>query len=77
MLLAFISSVKPPKLLPTDLVLSPSHPDFAATGLKAESVIKCDKLATVQRRVLLGELGALSSTLIAELDQRLRHALVL
>jgi mRNA interferase MazF len=64
--LAFISSVKPPKLLPTDLVLSPSHPDFAATGLKAESVVKRDKLATVQRWVLLGELGALSSTLIAE-----------
>jgi mRNA interferase MazF len=35
--LAFISSVKPPKLFPTDLVLLPSHPDFAATGLKAES----------------------------------------
>jgi len=76
-ILVFISSVKPAKVLATDLVLSPSHPDFAATGLKSESVIKCDKLATVQRRVLLGELGALSSGLMEETGKRLRHALLL
>jgi hypothetical protein len=40
-------------------------------------VVKCDKLATVQRRVLLGELGALSSSLIEEMGNRLRHALLL
>ena len=74
-ILAFISSVKPARPHPTDLLLSPSDPDFAATGLKADSILKCDKLATVQRRILLGELGTLSATLMAKVDQRLRLAL--
>lgn len=74
-ILAFISSVIPPGLLPTDLVVDPSHPNFRETGLKVPSIVKCDKLATVQRRVILGELGQLSSSLLRELDQRLSHAL--
>ncbi len=75
MILAFISSVKPANLQHTDLLLSRSDPDFAATGLKAESALKCDKLATVQRQILLGELGTLSATHTAKMDQRIRHAL--
>lgn len=74
-ILAFISSVLVPRPLPTDLPLDSSHPDFRETGLKVPSIVKCDKLATVQRRVILGELGQLSVTLLRELDQRLRHAL--
>ncbi len=73
-ILAFVSSVVPPRPLPTDLVVDPSHPDFRATGLKVPSIVKCDKLATVQREVILGELGQLSASLLRELDQRLRHA---
>ncbi len=74
-ILAFISSLVPPRPLPTDLVVNPSHPNFRETGRKVPSIVKCDKLATVQRRVILGELGQLSATLLRELDQRLRHAL--
>jgi len=74
-ILAFISSVVPARPLPTDLVVDPSHPNFRETGLKVPSIVKCDKLATVQRRIILGELGQLSPTLLRELDQRLRHAL--
>ena len=33
-ILAFISSVRSQKLLPTDLPVDPAHPDFQATGLK-------------------------------------------
>ena len=74
-ILVFISSVKPPTLLPTDLSIEPSHPDFPGSGLKAPSIVKCDKLATVQRRIVLGELGALSSAILVELNTRLRVAL--
>lgn len=73
--LAFVSSVIPPRPLPTDLVLDSSHPQFRETGLKVPSIVKCDKLATVQRGIILGELGQLSASLLRELDQRLRHAL--
>ncbi len=74
-ILAFVSSVVPPCPLPTDLVVDPSHPNFRETGLKVPSIIKCDKLATVQRRIILGELGRLSASLLWELDQGPRHAL--
>lgn len=70
-ILAFISSVPPQTLLKTDLLVEPSHPEFPGTGLKIASVIKCDKLATVERRILLGEIGRLPSVLIRELNQRL------
>ena len=55
--------------------MDPSHPDFRETGLKVSSIIKCDKLTTVQRRIILGELGQLSAIFLRDLDQRLRHAL--
>ncbi|MBI4607521.1 MAG: type II toxin-antitoxin system PemK/MazF family toxin [Candidatus Rokubacteria bacterium] len=74
-ILAFISSVKPEGLLLTDLSIETSHPDFTGTGLKVDSIVKCDKLATVHRRIILGELGALSSALLIEPGARLRMAL--
>ncbi len=76
-ILAFVSSALPGRPLPTDLPLDPSHPEFRNTGLKVPSVIKCDKLATVRQRIVLGELGVLSPTLLQDLNQRLRHALEL
>ena len=72
---AFISSVKPLALLPADLPIATSHPDFPGSGLKVASIVKCDKLATVQGRMILGELGALSPGLLVELNARLRVAL--
>jgi mRNA interferase MazF len=74
-ILAFISSVQTATPLPTDLLVGPSHPDWRGTGLKVPSVIKCDKLATVHRRIVLGELGTLSGSLVDELNARLRLAL--
>jgi mRNA-degrading endonuclease toxin of MazEF toxin-antitoxin module len=59
----------------TDLLLSPSHPDWRGTGLKVPSDITCDKLATVHRRIILGELGAFAGSLVGELNARLRLAL--
>ena len=55
--------------------MHPSHSDFRETGLKVPSIVKCEKLATVQRRIILGELGQLSATLLRDLEQCLRHAL--
>jgi len=76
-ILAFVSSVVPAEVLPTDLIVDPKAPEGRSAGLKQISVIKCDKLATVQRRVLLGELGVLSTPCLIELDRRLKYALAL
>ncbi len=65
-MLAFISSVLVPRPLPSDLPLHPSHPDFRETGLKVPSIVMCDKIVTVERRIILGELGQLSATHLRE-----------
>jgi mRNA interferase MazF len=77
LILAFISTYQQQPLLPTDLLIEDTHPDFRLTGLKRSSVIKLDKLVTVEASIVLGELGHLPIALLREVDQRLRHALEL
>ncbi|MBI3800036.1 MAG: type II toxin-antitoxin system PemK/MazF family toxin [Deltaproteobacteria bacterium] len=76
-LLAFITTHRGPPLSATDLLIEDSHPDFGRTGLKRSSVIKLDKLVTVETTILLGELGELSEILLREVDKKLRYALEL
>ena len=76
-LLAFITGQQPSTLAPTDLLVEDSHPDFPQTGLKKSSVVKLDKLVTIETSILLGELGELSTTLLQEMDAKLRYALEL
>lgn len=44
-------------------------------GLKADSVLRCDKLATLDRRVVLGEIGQLSGPLLSKANRALSFAL--
>jgi mRNA interferase MazF len=76
-ILAFISSVVPGRVPPADLVIDPATTEGRSAGLKRTSGIKCDKLATVQERILLGELGVLSPSCLAQMDRCLKHALAL
>jgi mRNA interferase MazF len=41
------SSKIPPELSVADVLIAKENPDFKKTGLKVESVIKIDKVATV------------------------------
>ncbi len=75
--LGFATSFKGQSLLATDLLVLKSHPDYALTGLKAEAVVKLDKLATLDRSLIHGEIGELSAALLADLDIKLRYALEL
>lgn len=72
---AFITSYRGEPLLATDLLIVEADPDFKGTGLKRPSVIKLDKLFTLQKGLLLGEIGELSPRLMAKVDERLRIAL--
>ncbi|MGE0683821.1 MAG: type II toxin-antitoxin system PemK/MazF family toxin [Candidatus Binatia bacterium] len=60
-LLAFITGQQPSALASTDLFIVDSHPDFPQTGLKKSSVVKLDKLVTIEISILLGELGRIIS----------------
>jgi len=49
-LVAYVSSVVPTPLLPSDIVMDPTSPAHASTNLKTVSVLRLHKLATIHRR---------------------------
>jgi mRNA interferase MazF len=74
-ILAFISSVVVTQLTPHDLQLLSTSSDFAQTGLKGTSVIRLNKLATIERRLITRRLGSLSTRLVQAVDDALVRAL--
>ena len=66
-ILAFITS-RTGNVEPTDLLIGADHPDFAATGLRMPSVVRCGKLMTLNYTLLIGRLGRLSDHLMAEVN---------
>jgi mRNA interferase MazF len=65
-IVAFISSRIPAQLAGSDLTVLADHPAFPATGLKVSSVIKFDKVATVSKDLVEGEIGEVPATLARE-----------
>lgn len=76
-LVAYISSVMPSPLLPSDLVLDPATAEHASTNLKTKSVVRLHKLATIHSRSVVRKLGVLSPNTAAEVDDKLRTLLSL
>jgi mRNA interferase MazF len=72
---AFISSKIPSELSKTDVLVIKDDPDFGKTGLKVGSVIKLDKIATVFKDLVVGELGELSDGVQAGVSQKLQRAI--
>jgi len=73
-ILAFITS-RVVVAEPTDFLIDAGDPDFASSGLRTSSLIRCDKLMTLNRTLLSGRLGLLSGRLMTEVNARLRLAL--
>jgi len=76
-LVAYISSVMPSPLLPSDLILDPATVDHATTNLKTKSVVRLHKLATIHSRNVVRYLGSLAATTASEVDDKLRTVLSL
>jgi mRNA interferase MazF len=74
-IVAFISSVIPSTLKSTEYLIEVSHPDFSLTGLRKDSVVKLDKLATLDIAIFTGELGAVSDVMFDKIKDCLRNAL--
>ena len=70
--LAFITSVVPVQLEPTDLLLQPGSADFARTGLKVSSALRLHRVVTVSSAIIQRQLGVLTPNLQAQVQQRLR-----
>ena len=75
--MAFISSKIPSKLSEVDVLITKGHLNFKKTGLKVESVIKLDKVATVLKDLIVGELGELNNGLRAEINRKLKKVFVI
>ncbi|QSZ67236.1 type II toxin-antitoxin system PemK/MazF family toxin [Methanofollis aquaemaris] len=69
--LAFISSRIPARPNPAGVMVPVSDPGFAKSGLKVDSVIRLDKVATVLKDLVVGELGELDNDLRTEVNTKL------
>ena len=76
-LVAYISSIIPSTLLPTDVLLEPATAEHATTNLKTTSVLRLHKLATIHARSVVRRLGILSPATAVEVDGKLRILLKL
>lgn len=65
------------KLLETDVQIFTSHPQFSLTGLAKSSIVRCDKLVTIDKKIVIGEFGEVPQDLMKQIDEKLKYALLL
>ena len=70
--LAFVTSQRPPVLEPTDLVIGTGDPGFAMTGLRCASVQRVHRMLTATTGLIHRQLGELTGQMLAEVESRLR-----
>jgi mRNA-degrading endonuclease toxin of MazEF toxin-antitoxin module len=70
-IVTFITSSEIFNLLPTDIALPTNHPDFRATGLRVNSVLRLHRLITLSTKIIQRELGKLSPNLEREVTEKL------
>jgi mRNA interferase MazF len=70
-LVAYISSVVPSHLLPSDIILDPNIPEHQQTHLKTVSVLRLHKLATIHTTSIRRYLGKISETTQDEVNAKL------
>ncbi|HBB44200.1 MAG: hypothetical protein UW27_C0011G0008 [Parcubacteria group bacterium GW2011_GWA1_44_13] len=68
----FISSQKPKKKEPTDVLIVCESKGFKETGLKVDSVVRVSKIATLDKKIMLGTLGFVSKDTSKEIDAKMR-----
>jgi mRNA-degrading endonuclease toxin of MazEF toxin-antitoxin module len=76
-LVAYISSVVPTRPLPSDLLLDPGEPGLRSTNLKAPSVLRLHKLATIHCSSLARYLGVVDGQTRTIVASKLRDLLQL
>lgn len=71
-IVAFVTSVTATSRLPSATLIEPNHPVWRQTGLKVASVIRADKLVTLNDSVISGAIGVLPPDVLAEVRKKLR-----
>lgn len=76
-IVAYVSSVIPSELLPSDFIIDPARAEFRNSHLKAVSALRLHKLATLHGSSLVRLLGLLESPHFAAVAAKLRVLLSL
>ncbi len=74
-ILAFIGTHLPAQSTAVSVILQSADQDFSGTGLKSDSVVRLEKLATIERRLITRRIGKLTSAQMAGVDLGLLAAL--
>ncbi len=74
-IVAFISSKIPSEPSKADVLITKNHSAFKNAGLKVDSAIKLDKIATVLKDLIVGEIGELNEELRKEVNQKTKKVL--
>ncbi|MEJ2294554.1 MAG: type II toxin-antitoxin system PemK/MazF family toxin [Candidatus Lokiarchaeota archaeon] len=69
---AFISSIIPKTIKDHHVFLDKNHNSFSITGLKVSSTIYLDKIATIDKKLIIGELGQISNDVKREVNKRIQ-----
>ncbi len=67
---AFISS-RTHKPTPVDIIINEKNAEFEQTGLKLTSTIKLDKVATISKDLIIGEIGEIGPKLKEEVNRKI------
>ena len=70
---AFISTRMPTQPSTKEVLIPHDHREFRLTGLKTASVIRLDKVATISKDIILGEIGEVGEMLRKEVNKVLRE----
>jgi hypothetical protein len=74
-LTAYMTSIIPPTLLPTDIVIDPSQLQHAGTNLKQVTLVRLHKLATIHDSDVIRRLGQVSTATWADVEVKLKFLL--
>lgn len=59
----------------THFVIARNHPDWRSSGLRLDSVVRCDRIFTVAHASIHRVLGQLSPAAMTDIELRLKQAL--
>jgi len=77
LLLALITSEVATGSATSNVTLSPTDPEFSASGLKVASTMHLDRLATLHRRLVTRRLGAIGPQTTRAVERSLRYVFAL
>jgi len=72
----FVSS-RITKATSKDVLIKQDHSEFKQTGLKVDSFLKTEKIATLSKKLVIGELGQVGPKLKKEVNEKIFEALKL